>query len=212
MIEKKGNYDSCEAHDIKQRSEYLKCVTDFSRYILKEHIEASDGEKALLIVACDSTMNENGIGSVQCVLGRGWLVSTGLAQAMKDSDNSSIFRMARRMADDYGDLSERRKKLRRKRRMFYLMTSVTALWTCCIIAFQILGIAEWITTVSNLLLMAFAGSQLWAYHTLLKHKFASLERDESDHLRNMIERGIGEAMQRILGKLHSEQDDDDDDK
>ena len=37
---------------------------------------------------------------------------------------------------------------------------------------------------------------------------ARLREDESDHRRNMIERGVREAMQRFFSKFHREQDDD----
>jgi len=73
---------------------------------------------------------------------------------------------------------------------------------------QVFGVANWITTVSNLLLMTFVGLQLWSFRADLRRKLTRLHEDESDHRRNMIERGIGEAMQRFLSKFRREQDDD----
>lgn len=208
MIEKQGNYDSCEAREVRRQSELLKRVHDFAEYMHKEYISESDGEMSLFTSANDGTLGDDKVGRMQCVMGREALVVTGLASLMEQGDNRELFRVARRMADDYDDLPERRKELRRQRRMLYMLISITALWTCCIILFQVFGIGNWITTVSNLLLMTFVGLQLWSFRADLRRKFVRFREDESDHRRNMIERGIGEAMQRFFSKFHREQDDD----
>jgi len=208
MIEKQGNYDSREAREVRQQSEFLKQVSDFAEFMHKEYINDSDGEMSLFISAGDSTLGENGVGRVQCVMGQQWMVASGLASWLEDGDHREIFRAARRMADDYDDLPERRKELSRQRRVLYTLMTISALWACAIILFQVFGIGNWITTVSNLLLMTFVGLQLWSFRADLKRKLARFREDESDHRRNMIERGIGESMQRFFSKFHREQDDD----
>ena len=208
MIEKQGNDGSCEAQEVRQQSEFLKRVHDFAEYMHKEYIAESDGEMSLLINASDGTLGDDRVGRVQCVMGRDALVITGLASWLEDGEHREMFRLARRMADDYADLPERRKELRRQRRVLYTLMTVSALWTCAIILFQVFGIGSWITTVSNLLLMTFIGLQLWSFRDDLNRKLARFHEDESDHRRNMIERGIGEAMQRFFSKFHREQDDD----
>ena len=133
MIEKKGNYDSCEAQQVRQQSEFLKRVHDFAEYMHKEYIAESDGEMSLFISANDSTLGDDKIGRMQCVMGQEALVVTGLASFMEEGENRELFRAARRMADDYDDLPQRRKELRRQRRVLYTLISITALWTCCTI-------------------------------------------------------------------------------
>ena len=208
MIEKQGNYDSCDAREVRQQSEFLKRVRDFAEYMHKEYIAESDGEMSLLINASDGTLSDDKVGRLQCVMGRDALVITGLASWLEDGEHREMFRVARRMADDYDDLPQRHKELRRQRRVLYTLISITALWTCCIVLFQAFGVANWITTVSNLLLIVFVGLQLWSFRADLRRKLARLHEDESDHRRNMIERGIGEAMQRFFSKFRREQDDD----
>ena len=208
MIEKQGNYDSPEAQQVRQQSEFLKRLHDFAEYVQKEYIAESDGEMSLFISANDGTLGDDKVGRMQCVMGREALVVTGLASLMEQGDNRELFRAARRMADDYDDLSQRRKELRRQRRVLFTMMAVSALWACAIILLQVFGIGNWITTVSNLLLMTFVGLQLWSFRTNLRRELARLHEDESDHRRNMIERGIGEAMQRFFNKFQREQDDD----
>jgi hypothetical protein len=208
MTEKQGNYDSCEAQEVRQQSEFLRRVHDFAEYMQKEYIAESNGEMSLFINANDGTLDDNKVGRIQCVMGSEVLVTTGLASWLEDGEHREMFRVARRMADDYDDLPQRRKELRRQRRVLYTLTSITALWTCCIILFQVFGIGNWITTVSNLLLTTFIGLQLWSFRADLRRKLARFREDESDHQRNMIERGIGEAMQRFFNKFQREQDDD----
>ena len=115
MIEKQGNYDSCEAQQVRQRSEFLKRVHDFAEYMHKEYIAESDGEMALLINASDGTLGDDKVGRMQCVMGRDALVITGLASWLEDGEHREMFCVARRMADDYDDLPQRCKELRRLR-------------------------------------------------------------------------------------------------
>ena len=208
MTERQGNYDSCEAREVRRQSEFLKRVHDFAEYMQKEYIAEGDGEMSLFISANDGTLDDNKVGRIQCVMGREALVVTGLASCLEEGKYREMFRVARRMADDYDDLPERRKELRRQRRVLYTLMTVSALWACAIILLQVFGMGNWITTVSNLLLMTFVGLQLWSFRADLRRKLARFREDESDHRRNMIERGIGEAMQRFFSKFRREQDDD----
>jgi hypothetical protein len=174
----------------------------------KEYISENGGEMSLLINASDGTLGDDKVGRVQCVMGRDALVITGLASWLEDREHREMFRVARRMADDYDDLPERRKELRRLRMVLYTLMTASALWACAITLLQVFGIGNWITTVSNLLLMTFVGLQLWSFRADLRRKLARLHEDESDNRRNMIERGIGEAMQRFFIKFRREQDDE----
>ena len=196
MIEKQGNDGSCETQQVRQQSEYLKRVHDFAEYMHKEYISKSDGEMSLFISASDDTLGDDKVGRMQCVMGSEALVVTGLASFMEDGDHRRLFRAARRMADDYDDLPQRRKELRRQRRVLYVLSGAAVLWACVIILLQVFGVADWITTVCSLLLMTFIGLQLWSFGIVLRRKLARFREDESDHRRNMIERGIGEAMRR----------------
>lgn len=209
MIEKQGNDGSCEAREVRRQSEFLKRVHDFAEYMHKEYISESNGEMSLFISANDGTLGDDKVGRIQCVMGSETLVITGLASFMEEGDHRELFRAACRMADDYADLPERRKELRRQRRVLYALMTISVLWTCGIVLLQVFGIGSWITTISNLLLMVFVGLQLWSFRVDLHHKTARLREDESDHRRNMIERGVRESMQRFFSKFHREQEDDD---
>lgn len=209
MTDRQGNYDSCEAREVRRQSEFLKRVHDFAEYMQKEHIAESDCEMSLFISASDSTLGDDKVGRMQCVMGSDALVITGLASWLEDGGHREMFRAARRMADDYDDLSKRRKELRRQRRVLYTLMTVSALWACAIILFQVFGIGNWITTVSNLLLMIYVGLQLWSFGIDLRRKTTRLREDESDHAHYVADRKLEEIMRQFINKFRREQDDDD---
>lgn len=208
MIERQGNYDSCEAREVRRQSEFLKRVHDFAEYMHKEYIAESDGEISLFISANDSTLG-NKVGRLQCIMGSEALVVTGLASLMEEGDNRELFRAARRMADDYDDLPQRRKELRRQRRALYVLSGATVLWACAIILLRVFGIVDWINTISNSILTAFVGLQLWSFGIDLRHKTAHLREDESDHAHYVADRKLEEIMRQFINKFRREQDDDD---
>ena len=208
MIEKQGNYDSCEAREGRRQSEFLKRVHDFAEYMHKEYISESDGEMSLFISASDSTLADDKVGRMQCVMGSEALVATGLASLMEEGDNRELFRAARRMAGDYDDLPQRRKELRRQRRVLYLLTGATVLWACALIQLWVFGIVDWINAIANSILTAFVGLQLWSFGTDLRHKTALLREDESDHAHYVADRKLEEIMRQLINKFRREQDDD----
>ena len=207
MTERQGNYDSCEAREVRRQSEFLKRVHDFAKYMHKEYIAESDGEMSLFISANDSTLADDKVGRMQCVMGSEALVTTGLASLMEDGDSRELFRAARRMADDY--LPQRRKELRRQRRVLYTLMTVSALRACAIILLRVFGIVDWINTITNSILTAFVGLQLWSFGIDLRHKTARLREDESDHAHYVADRKLEEIMRQFINKFRREQDDDD---
>ena len=208
MIEKKGNFDSREAQQVRRQSEFLKRVHDFAAYMHKEYIAESDGEMSLLINASDGTLGDDKVGRMQCVMGSEALVVTGLASLMEQGENRELFRAARRMADDYDDLPQRRKELRRQRRVLYVLSGATVLWACAIILLRVFGIVDWINTISNSILTAFVGLHLWSFGIDLRHKTARLREDESDHAHYVADRKLEEIMRQFINKFRREQDDD----
>lgn len=145
---------------------------------------------------------------MQCVMGSEALVATGLASLMKEGDSRELFRAARRMAGDYDDLPQRRKELRRQRRVLYLLTGATVLWACAIIQLWVFGIVDWINAITNSILTAFVGLQLWSFGIDLRHKTALLREDESDRAHYVADRKLEEIMRQLINKFHREQDDD----
>lgn len=211
-MEPQGNLNSREAQEVRQRSEFLKRVTDFAQFMQKEYIEPSDGEMSLLISAGDATLDDGNTPHMHCALGHGSLTSAGLAAMMSDENAQPLFRMARRMADDYTDLDDRRRELRRRRRRLIAAIALCTVWTLVLVAMLALDIVMHrspFTDITSLLLMAAVVLNLYPQWLALQRDRRRLSADEHDHARNRIDREVAQAMHRFFARFRSEQDGED---
>lgn len=208
-----GNLNSREAQEVRERSEFLKRVTDFAQYMQKEYIEPSDGERSLIISAGDATTDDDRVLRRQCLMGQLGQVSAGLASMMSDANWQPAFRLARRMADDYDDLDDRRSDLRRRRRRLLTAIAICTLWTAVLVTLLIIDIVTHrsvLTDITSLLLMAVVALNLYPQWRDMQRERRRLRADEADHRRNRIDREVAQAMHRFFSKFTREQDDDDD--
>jgi hypothetical protein len=204
-MEQQGNLNSREAQEVRQRSEFLKRVTDFAQFMQKEYIEPSDGEMSLFISAGDATLNDKERGGMECVMGQHAQIAVGLASMMSDEKWQPVFQLARRMADDYTDLDDRRAELRRRR----LTIAVSTLWTLVLAALLVFSIVMHrspLVTITSILLMTVAALDLYSQWKALQRDRRRLSADEHDHARNRIDREVAQAMQRFFARFRSEQD------
>ena len=74
------NRQTAETGDLRQRSEFIKRVYDFARFMQSEHID--NGDKAMLICAIDGEVGEGRTGMAQIVLGEPRMVTAGLSSMM----------------------------------------------------------------------------------------------------------------------------------
>ena len=208
-MEQQGNLNSREAQEVRQRSEFLKRVTDFAQFMQKEYIEPSDGEMSLFISAGDATLNDKERGGMECVMGQHAQIAVGLASMMSDEKWQPVFQLARRMADDYTDLDDRRAELRRRRRRLITAIAVSTLWTLVLAALLVLSIVMHrspLVTITSILLMAVVALDLYPQWKALQRDRRRLSADEHDHARNRIDREVVQAMQRFFARFRSEQD------
>lgn len=206
------NRQSAEAQDVRERSEFLKRVTDFAEYMWKEYIEPSGGERSLIICAGDATTDDDDVLRTQCLMGKHVQVSAGLASMMSNADYQPVFRLARRMADDYDDLDDRRSKLRRDRRLLLTVIAFCTLWAAVLVTLLIIHIMmhrSVLTDITSLLLMAVLALNLYPRWRDMQRERRRLRADEADHRSNRIDREVAQAMHRFFSKFTSERDDDD---
>lgn len=206
------NRQAAEAQEVRERSEFLKRVTDFAEYMWLEYIEPSDGERSLIISAGDATTDDDCVLRTQCMLGKHVQVSAGLASMMSKADYQPVFRLARRMADDYDDLDDRRSKLRRDRRLLLTFIAICTLWAAVLVTLLIIHIMmhrSVLTDITSLLLMAVLALNLYPRWRDMQRERRRLRADEADHRSNRIDREVAQAMDRFFSKLTSERDEDD---
>lgn len=187
----KSNCESAEAQEVQQRSEFIKRVNDFARFMQKEYIEECDGELALMLCAMDKNVGDGKAGAAHIVLGGRMTMTAAVASMMQQDGMGEIFRVARMAAGEMKSEHRDIEGLRRKLRVGYGMVGLMVFWTLCLIGLQVWGVANWITTVSNLLLMVYLGYQLW--HTIRDQRrtLKRIEEEEKNERRERLDRAMG---------------------
>ena len=197
------------AERLRNSSEYIKAAESFARYAHQEWIQDCIDSRALLMCCVDRTIPD-GVGSITLATGDGDLLAASLMQMQDDEHLGHIFRKARMVNDTIGDLNESIRNLRSRLRMDYYMAALVVFWMLCVICFQIWGVANWITTVSNLLLMLFLGHMIGRdileRRKMLKRLTNAVQRDRIE----MAEQRLRDLFDSLMSRLRHDDSDDDD--
>lgn len=191
------------------QSDFLKMVSDFAEYMDKEYIEKDDGRLALMICAADKDAPTGRTAAANICLGNSLVMTAGLASMMGSDDTREIFRIAREVADEVDDATEDADAVRHKLRIAYLLAGVLIFWTSCIIGLQAWGVSNWITTISNLLLMVLCAIRLWPVIRDLRRILRHIQEKQRQRLMKHINRGI-KAIATALRNLTAPDGEDDD--
>ena len=197
------------AEKLRNSSEYIKAAESFARYAHQEWIQDCIDSRALLMCCVDRTIPD-GVGSITLATGDGDLLTASLMQMQNDEHLGNIFRKARMVGDTIGDLNENIRNLRSRLRIDYCVAACCILWSLCIISFQIWGVANWITTVSNLLLMVYlcymVGRDILERRKMLKRLTNAVQRDRIE----MAEQRLRDLFNSLMSRLrHDDREDDD---
>ena len=197
------------------KSEYVKAADDFSRYAHKEWVSGSDGERALLMCCIDKT-TPDGMYVLNVSTGNKDLIAAGVAKMMQDDDLDNVFRTARIASETYDGLEESVRNYRSKLRTLYFIETVNILWTLCVIGFQVFGIANWITTVSNLLMMTFfiflTGREIAKTRRITKRLAQAVRRDIAERTIARANSAFEDVLRRLKTECGGDDDEDDDDE
>lgn len=206
------NRQAAEAQQLREKSAFINQVASFAEYMKKEYIEPSDGERSLIISAGDATTDNDCVLRTQCLMGQHVQVSAGLASMMSNANWQPVFRLARRMADDYDDLDDRRSKLRRDRRRLLTVIAIGTLWAVWLVTQLIINIVmhrSVLIDITCLLLMAAVAANLYPQWRDMQRERCRLRADEADHRHARIDRELAQVMHRFFSKFTRERDDDD---
>lgn len=145
--------------------------------------------------------------------GKGLLVHA-VSEIMRENDFRELFHDARIISEDADAMVRDVQALRHKVYKVYTSMAVIAIWTLCVIGFQAWGVAEWITTISSLLLMSITSmlvlSEIKRWRRRLKHAEMDLqEKKKQEKAQAQEVQKIMEALDEILKR--SREDDDMDD-
>lgn len=184
----------------ERQSEYIKRVVDFAKYMQKEYIDES-GDKCLLISAGDRNVDANKKGIIHAVVGNKEMVIANMVSLMKQKETAEIFRMARIVNNDVDDFTDVISGKRHRLRILYGLSAISALWVLLLVVFTAFGMSNWITTISNLLLMGYVAYLLVREICTLRRQIARLEDDARDELKERLTRDI---LNSFKGMMHDE--------
>lgn len=197
------------AERLRSTSEYIKAAESFSKYAHKEWIEDYSDERAMLMCCIDHTVPD-GTGMMGVAAGNKDLITAAVMAMMQDDDLGEVFHKARVVSETTGDMDENVRSTRIRLRTFYILAVVVSLWTLFVVGLKVWGISDWITTISNLLLIAFIGLQLnheiINRRRMLKRLLIAQHNDHEERLERKLQSMFDKMMKRM------EDDDEDDDE
>ena len=202
------NRQTKEAATVRERSEFIKRIEDFAKFMEKEYIDDSD-ERSLLISATDRSIGESQGGMMHIAVGDKTLTTAGLASMMQQDGFDEMFRMARVVSTDDDDISDVIRDKRHRLHVDYGIAVILGVWTLCIVAIGVAGIMHWVLTITNLALMAFTWLNVWREIRPLRRQIgrleASCQKDRIERTRRKMEALLFDSLRHL-----TRQDNDDD--
>lgn len=203
------NRQTQETAEVRENSEFIKTIESFARYMHKEYIEDSDG-RSLMISACDRFTDDSQGGMMHIMLGNKTMITAGLASMMRQDGLGDMFRMARIVSTDDDDMSDVINSKCHRLRKLYVISAFSALWTLCVVGFLIVGIANWITTISNLLLLTYLGFILFREIRPLRRQIARLKAADREEQEARMKHRMFTFFNEMVRRTMMNDDDDDD--
>jgi len=203
---------------VRQESEFIKRVEDFARYMDPEYITDGDNPRSLCIIAADCLDEKRGRHAMaHIMLGDNRTVHCAIRSMMEDNDRFSA--LVHELCDDDGgdrsveDLNEEIGRKQKRLAFSMWMTVGVAAWSATIIALLVLGVVNWITTVSNLLLMAWCAMLTGSDIKALRSGMEKLkqQRKRAAGRQKMMSRvaQFGEFLRQMRAQIEEDAGDDD---
>lgn len=193
---KQDNGQSQEAQMVRQESKFINQIESFARYMDAEYVTNSDQPRSLCIIAADCLDAKSGKHALaHILLGDNRVNRCALRSMMEENDRFS--EQVHDLCDNDGedrsveDLDEEIGSKQKRMTLSKWICVGIAAWSAVIIAMFVVGIASWITTVSNLLLLA------WCV-ILVGSEIRSLNRN-IEKLKQQRKRAAGR--QKIMSRM-----------
>lgn len=216
---KTDNGQSQEVQIVRQKSEFIKRIEDFARYIAPEYITESDNPRSLCIIAADCLDKESGRHAMAHIMvGNDRVGRCALRSMMEDNDTFAAH--VHELCDDDGgnrsveDIDEEIARKQKRLKISMWACVVIGVWMGLLIALQVMGVANWMSTVSNMLLMAWTTWLVIREIMLLRRDLARLrqQRKRAVGRQKIMSRisQIGESLRQMRAQLEEDAADDDD--
>jgi hypothetical protein len=214
----RDNGQSQEAQRARQESEFIKRIADFARYIGPEYITDSDNPRSLCIIAADCLDKESGKHAMAHILvGNDRVGRCALRSMMEDNDAFSA--QVHELCDNDGgnrSVEELDDEIGRKQKRLKCSIWVAVfdgVWSAVLIAMQVVGVANLLTTISGLLLMALCGMFITRDIQSLRRDLARLRQQRKraagrQKIMNRISQ-FGEFLRQMRAQIEEDAGDDD---
>ena len=137
----------------------LKLSDDFTTYLKKEFFSNGiDKNKAILCVTADADAGEHG-SALSVLMGDAYLLIPGFVKMIKENNKLYHLFSDALQSDSISSVNAIGEQIKEEISVINHITGslvVLALWTVAVIVFGAMGIVSFITTISNLLFIAFS--------------------------------------------------------
>ena len=212
-MEENDNRQTTEAAEVREGSEFIRRVEDFARYMQKEYIDGQEG-LSLMINAADGD-GEARYRMAHIMLGDRHASLAAAASMLQQDGFREMVEHARRIAgiyeDGQEDVQEDIRTARRRLMAAYGCVAFIIAWTLGLVGLAACGAASWISTVSNMLLMAWCSYLVGREIVPLRRRIRKLREAERSGRTEALAKRV-DAMASFLEALRKrmEQDEDDD--
>lgn len=208
-MERQIHFPDEQTHkEIRSRSEFIKTIEDFTKYIHKEYL-AQSADRSLLICASDGTIGNSQMAMSHVMLGDTSMSVRALKDMMDDPHAEDVFRMARVMSAISGDLDDEIKHQKKFLRHFYFVGAMAGIWTGVFMALTVFGVFHWWVCIINLLLMATVYLNVWRGVSEISRRIGNLRKETKADAVERVKMGMAKLL-TFLEHARPDKNEDDD--
>lgn len=213
------NRQTPEAATVREKSEFIKRIEDFARYMTPEYINGSDNPRSLVIIAADCLDAKSGEHAMAHIMVGDNRVGRCALRSMMES-NDTFAAQVHELCDDDGSRSveDLDGEIGRKRKQLTcsMWEAVgIAAWSATVILLLVAGLINWVTMVTTLLVMAWGAMLVGLDIKKLRLDIARLcqQRKRAVGRQRIMSRisEFGEFLRRMRSQLEEDAGEDDDD-
>jgi len=197
-----------EKEKVEVKSEYLEVCKNFMEYAAKDYINGTDGQRCLMVIAGDEMLPGNKRGVFCAGTGGRALLAEMLAEAMDNEKFEDLFKAARMVSKSVDLYDYDTKQVRHEIRIGHIMTALVVFWCLCLLSFQLFGVSNLITTVSNMLMMAWVSFLHYRRMKDLYRRLHRIEEQRKEFLEEKLKHAFKGLVKSMMALKKSDEDND----
>ena len=200
--------ENARKKELLSSSEFVSAVDSFARYASEEWVRGNGDNRAILIGCVDALASDDGTVVVCASAGAPSLLTAAVSSMMRSEDLGGVFNEARILSGCAPDTEKQEKEERRRLRTSYMQAAVSALWTLFLVVYWAIGLSNWLTTLSSVLLMAVCIMLLWRDISARRRQLEELRSLRRREAEDMAASAAG-MLRRVMRGNRDEDDEND---